>query len=126
MKALSIHPEYALEILKGQKTEEYRTWSTKYRGDLLICATAKKTPGAISGHALCVVYLDAINVLNDGTYAWKLTNLRYLKPFKIKGKQRLYDVDDVVIQEALAKRDVEKHFQNFEQIWQNYYQSFLE
>ncbi len=29
MKALSIHPEYALEILKGQKTEEYRTWSTK-------------------------------------------------------------------------------------------------
>jgi len=92
----------------------------------LICATAKKTPGAISGHALCVVYLDAINVLNDGTYAWKLTNLRYLKPFKIKGKQRLYDVDDVVIQEALAKRDVEKHFQNFEQIWQNYYQSFLE
>ena len=55
MKALSIHPEYAMNIVKGLKTVEVRTWTTKYRGDLLICATTKKGKGLISGHALGVV-----------------------------------------------------------------------
>lgn len=41
MKALSIHPEYAMNIIKGLKTIEVRSWTTKYRGDMLICATAK-------------------------------------------------------------------------------------
>ncbi|MFC4772588.1 ASCH domain-containing protein [Enterococcus hermanniensis] len=126
MKALSIHPAYALEILKGQKTEEYRTWSTNYRGDLLICATAKKTLGTISGHALCVVRLDAIRALNDGTYAWVLTNLRYLEPFKIKGKQRLYTIEDQMIQSALDKIDRENQSPQFEIVWERYYEQFLE
>ena len=42
MKALSIHPEYAMNIIKGLKTVEVRGWTTKYRGDILICATANK------------------------------------------------------------------------------------
>jgi len=41
MKALSISPEYALEILAGRKTIEYRSWKTNHRGDLLICSTVK-------------------------------------------------------------------------------------
>ncbi len=48
MKVLSIHPEYGMEILNDTKTEEYRTWTTKYRGDLLIYNSAKKTHGAVA------------------------------------------------------------------------------
>ncbi len=42
MQALSIRPEFAMEILVGEKTEEYRTWKTHHRGDLLICNSARK------------------------------------------------------------------------------------
>ena len=42
MKALSIHPIYAMCIVTGQKTVECRSWTTSYRGDILICSTAKK------------------------------------------------------------------------------------
>ena len=47
MKALSIRSDYAADIMNGTKTEEYRSWSTKYRGDLLICNTAKKIRGFV-------------------------------------------------------------------------------
>lgn len=45
MKALSLHPENAAAVAWGDKLVEYRTWQTKYRGPLLICASAKKTAG---------------------------------------------------------------------------------
>ena len=37
VKALSIYPEPVMDIFMGDKTIEYRTWQTDYRGDLLIC-----------------------------------------------------------------------------------------
>lgn len=60
MKALSIHPVYAGLIWAGDKTIECRSWRTDYRGDLLICSTAKKIKDTIPGHALCVVTLADI------------------------------------------------------------------
>ena len=66
MKVLSIHPEYGMEILNGTKTEEYRTWTTKYRGDLLIYNSAKKTHGAVASHALCVAKITGIEERYDG------------------------------------------------------------
>ena len=60
MKALSIHPYYAMAIVSGQKTIEIRSWETSYRGDILICSTAKKQRGTIPGHALGVVTLEDI------------------------------------------------------------------
>ena len=41
VKALSIHPYYAQAIVTGLKTIEVRTWRTDYRGDIVICSTAK-------------------------------------------------------------------------------------
>lgn len=41
MKAISLIQPWATLILDGIKTIETRTWSTKYRGDLLICAGQK-------------------------------------------------------------------------------------
>ena len=40
MKALSVKPPYATQILMFMKTVECRSWKTDYRGDLLICASS--------------------------------------------------------------------------------------
>ena len=99
----------------GEKPYEFRTWSTKYRGDLLVCSSANpKINDTISGHALCVVRLnDVIQVtknnyhdfglsradLPDGKlYAWQLTDLRIIKPFPVKGKLNFFNVDDELIE----------------------------
>lgn len=96
MKALSVMPEWAMPILMGTKPIEYRTWKTSHRGDLLICASSKRKPGTIDRHALCVVTLDNITADFD-IYEWHLSNVRYIKPFEVKGKLHLYDVSDSLI-----------------------------
>ena len=108
MKALSIHPYYAMAIVAGQKAIECRTWSTDYRGDLLICSTAKKYHGTIPGHALGVVTLEDVVPFTkkhlgsalmlpaeyrDGMFAWKLTYNRLIVPVPVKGKLSLWDYD---------------------------------
>lgn len=110
MKALSIHPVYACEILTGQKTVEVRTWKTAYRGDLLICSTNHKVKDTIPGHALCVVTLKDIEPLSnkhfagamfkrsnidnlEGKYAWILSDVRWIKPIPLKGKLGLWNYD---------------------------------
>lgn len=45
MKALSIRADYVFDILVGDKTQEFRSWQTAYRGKLLLCTTVKKIPG---------------------------------------------------------------------------------
>ncbi|MCI9409647.1 MAG: ASCH domain-containing protein [Oscillospiraceae bacterium] len=100
MKALSVRNPWAQLIFQCEKTFEYRTWKTNYRGDLLICSTASpKIVDTICGYAMCVVRLnDIIEVTKDnyrefeddltpddiGIYAWQLTDLRYIQPFPIK------------------------------------------
>lgn len=108
MKALSIHPYYALLIFGLEKTVECRTWQTAYRGDLLICSTAKKLHGTIPGHALCVVTLADIEPFTrrhldaacmqprdfaPGMYAWHLQNVRIIKPIPLKGKLGLWEYE---------------------------------
>ena len=41
MKALSIQQPWAQLIAEGLKTVELRSWKTPYRGQLLICASAR-------------------------------------------------------------------------------------
>ena len=106
MKALSIHPYFALQIFFLEKTVECRSWTTKYRGDILICSTAKKFKETIPGHALCVVtlkdivpmkkeHLEAACMYEDeysaDTYAWILDNVRVIEPFAVKGKLSLWE-----------------------------------
>ena len=95
MKALSIHPIYAMCIVTGQKTVECRSWTTNYRGDILICSTAKKEKGTIPGHALGVVTLKDIvpfqrkhlkgammDSFSAENYAWILANPRVIGTVK--------------------------------------------
>ena len=108
MKALSIHPYYAMEIFFLEKTIEVRSWTTNYRGDILICTTAKKFPETIPSHAICVVTLKDVvpmkrehceaacmdeQYYNPNNYAWMLENVRCIKPFPIKGKLSLWECD---------------------------------
>jgi hypothetical protein len=111
LKALSIHPYFAGMIFAGKKTVECRTWKTDYRGDILICSTAKRWKGTISGHALCVVRLADVvpfekkhleaacmqkNDFAPGLYAWILTDLRIIRPIPLKGKLSLWNYDGEV------------------------------
>ena len=115
MKALSVRNPYAQEIFYGEKEYEFRTWRTDYRGDLLICSSKlPKIKGTISGHALIIVTLDDIievtprnyrdfNLSRDDLsggklYAWHLINGRVIKPFAVKGRLNLFDVDDSLIE----------------------------
>ncbi|MDO5015326.1 MAG: ASCH domain-containing protein [Clostridia bacterium] len=118
MKALSVFAPYAVLISDGTKFLEFRSWKTKYRGDLIICSTADKELSDLLpvGQALCVVelvdvvpYSDEMEpqarLLFDITgeefteedkptgFAWVLENPRIIKPQKIKGQQRIFNLD---------------------------------
>ena len=105
LKALSLKQPYANWVSSGKKTLETRTWSTNYRGDILICAstTGKGEP---KGVALCLVELVAIRPMKvsdklaacidlyPGAYAWELKNLRRLDtPLPVKGKLGLFNIE---------------------------------
>ena len=95
MKALSVMPYPADRIASGEKVEEYRSWQTEYRGDLLICASSRNEgPDLVRGHAICVVELYDIRKDGDRDFAWLIRNVRFVEPFPVKGKLHLYDVDD--------------------------------
>ena len=44
MKALSLYEPWATLIALGEKRYETRSWTTTYRGPLLICASLKRPP----------------------------------------------------------------------------------
>ncbi len=97
MKALSIHADNGVEIMAGRKTDEFRSWQTDYRGDLLICASVKPCgPEYLHGHAIGVVELA--DIVRDGAYdfVWKLRRPRLINPFPVKGKLHLYEVDEPI------------------------------
>lgn len=108
MKALSVHPYYAHQIVTGVKSVECRTWDTHYRGDIVICSTAKKFHDTVPGHALGVVTLEDIvpfttkhlkaaciekRDMPPNAYAWILTYNRLIVPQPVKGKLSLWEYD---------------------------------
>lgn len=107
MKSLTLAPDWAMLMLMGDKTIEYRTWKTNYRGDIVICSAAKKMRGCISGHALLVaelidivpfekMHMDAAAMdfmPNQNGFAWVFDNFRLLKPVPVKGKLGLFDTN---------------------------------
>ncbi|HJA27282.1 MAG TPA: ASCH domain-containing protein [Candidatus Limosilactobacillus intestinigallinarum] len=102
MKALSIRSDYAMDIFRGNKTIEYRSWSTNYRGDLLICGTARKVHGGVPGYATCVAKLVGINRYGDRDYGWQLAPFGpggsyWIEPLPVKGQLGLFNVDDRLI-----------------------------
>lgn len=104
MKAISIKEPWAGLILSGRKTIETRTWSTDHRGDLLLCAS-KHPESSISGYAFAIAKLincvpmrkdherDACCEIYPDAVAWIFYKVTPIKPFPVKGKLRLFEVD---------------------------------
>ena len=104
MKALSVKQPWANRIASGEKTIETRVWQTDHRGQLLIVSS--KVP-AIAPAGCAVAVAEVVDcrpmVTADepaagcecygGAYAWVLANVRAIKPFPVRGFQRLYEVD---------------------------------
>lgn len=114
MKALSLKQPWASYVAIGRKTIETRTWSTKYRGKLLIVSskTYDKNfpyanflgPNLPLGMALAIVdlvdcrlmkYGDGPQALiyRPGFYSWLLAMVEKIDPFPVKGQLGLYEVD---------------------------------
>lgn len=122
MKAISIHPRFAMEIACRRKTVECRTWQTHYRGELLICASAKREPDCIAGHALAVCTLSSILPFSEAhlspaemdempirpSYAWMLEAIRPIHPFPVKGRLGLFDVqaEPALLSESITMEEL--------------------
>lgn len=93
MKAISVHQPHASKIGRGEKPVEYRSWQTKYRGDLIICASkSPRITGLPTGCTICIVDLHDITGV-PGYYLWHLRNIRPLPPVPVRGKQRFFDLN---------------------------------
>jgi len=104
MKAITLRQPWANLIAEGKKTIETRKWRTEYRGDLVICSS-KSPKIEPAGFALCVVELYTIGPMvklheteaccevYPGAYAWKLRNLRLIKPiFRVVGSLSIFNL----------------------------------
>ena len=98
MKALSVRGDYVMDMITGKKKIEYRTWSTMYRGPLLMCSTTNKVAGAAPGYALCVVNLKSIEWSDfDEEFHWNIELRDLIEPVPVKGQLKLFNVDDSMI-----------------------------
>ena len=104
MKAISLKQPWANLVACGYKTLETRTWSTGYRGELLICSSAS---GEIepTGCALALVRLVDCREMEDGdaeaacilrypeAKVFVLEDIRLLQPFAVRGSLNIYDLE---------------------------------
>ena len=114
MKALSIQQPWASLIAWGEKTIECRSWKTDYRGPILVCVSGRDLKEGQNilpaGFAIAVVdlvgihpftrrdlkpaYLQGMKVPEPGSlWAWELANAHEIKPFPVKGKLHLFEVE---------------------------------
>src|SRR3989344_8758000 len=95
-KAISLKQPWANLVASGKKTIETRKWTTKYRGDLVICSS-KNPKIHPAGYALCIAELYHIEPMKKShekkacikvyprANSWFLRNIRPLnKPVPIK------------------------------------------
>ena len=112
MKVLTIKQPWATLIMQGDKRFEFRSWQTKYRGDLLIHAGKGIDKEAMKRLAKvtlvdCIKYDDDFkgkclkenkDVYSKSTFiekfAWQLENVEVFdEPIEAKGKLSLWEYD---------------------------------
>jgi len=104
-KAISLKQPWANLVASGKKTIETRKWSTKYRGDLVICSSQNPKIEPY-GKALCIVELHDVRPMEKKhekkacvkvypkANAWFLRNLRPIDPpIPVKGSLSIFEVD---------------------------------
>lgn len=97
VRCLSVRQPFAEQIATGEKPEEYRSWSTKYRGPLLIVSAlttvdlnGEDEERLPRGVAVCFVELVDLTWTIGGDWAWQLRRPARVKPFAVKGKLGLF------------------------------------
>lgn len=107
MKALSVQQPFADWIASGKKTIETRSRKTRYRGPLLIVSCKyPRFEDRLCGYALVIVKLidcrlmcvddkeEACVEFQPGLWAWVFDDrVEVIKPFPVKGKLGIYEVD---------------------------------
>ena len=119
--ALSVKQPWASLIASGKKSIETRSWSTQYRGPLLICSGQSPDVAALRrfgvvpaewedkyppGVALCVVSLMNVEPMTardevaaccpryPGAYAWRFGPIvAPVTPFAVRGQLGLFKVE---------------------------------
>lgn len=127
MKGLCVRQPWAHFIAIGRKTVEVRSWSTNYRGPLVIVAarTVDQAPefadmipddGLHTGCLYCVVNLsdvrrgkasdsEAAMCSAEGQFAWVLEPVRMVEGFpSYRGRLSLFEVPEVTLEPATVKR----------------------
>jgi hypothetical protein len=104
MKAISLKQPWANLVATGKKTIETRKWSTKYRGNLVICSSQNPKIEPY-GKALCIVDLYDVRPMTKAdekkaciklypkAHAWLLRNLRPISPpIPVKGSLGIFNL----------------------------------
>lgn len=96
MKALSVKQPWANFIASGRKTIETRTWTTRYRGPLLI-VSSKEPNIAPAGSAVAIANLVACRHMTSADEAaacchvypkavsWILEDIQRIRPAPVRG-----------------------------------------
>ena len=129
MKVLVVRQPWAWLIVHGYKDIENRTWATRYRGKLLIQASAALPPKAELEYSYAVARRRGIKLpeeletggivgsvqLDDcvthsrsrwfsGPVGWVLSKPRRLPFFPLKGQLGLFDPPQKIVQQLARKR----------------------
>ena len=104
-KAISLKQPWANLVASGKKTIETRKWSTKYRGDLVICSSQNPKIEPY-GKALCIVELYNVRPMTKAdekkacikpypkAHAWFLRNLHSIDPpVPVKGGLGIFNLE---------------------------------
>lgn len=120
MRALSIKQPWASLIISGRKTLEVRSWSTQYRGPIIVCASASPdrdrgrdylTGNECLGHAIGIVELVGVRegrpedigaalVDPTGLLVWELARPTPIHPIRVVGKLGLWRPDSLLMRSA--------------------------
>lgn len=105
MKALSIREPWASLIAQGVKTIETRTWNTKVRERVVLCAS-KSPRGPLSGMAFATAIIADCRPMRDEderaaccapyprARSWVLKEVQLIEPFPVKGMLGFFEVDE--------------------------------
>jgi hypothetical protein len=119
MKAISLYQPWAALMVSGLKRIETRSWSTNYRGLLLIHAALKELPGLGIGNiprggiigTVDLIECQEMNLFNlpseterqygdykPGRFMWITENPKaFKKIIPYKGRQRIFNVPDKML-----------------------------
>lgn len=118
-RALVVRQPWASLIAEGRKTIELRSWSTSYRGPVLILAGSvvwrgTEYPIGPRGVTLCLVDLVDVRAATPEDeaaacltppesfgFAWMLRDARPVRQVPVKGKLGLYAAPDDLLAEVL-------------------------